>query len=264
MSTAQALAAALLWAASTAPTMAQAVDYHFTGTYNTSQNGVGVALGYTGSFTITDPVLTPVKPAYAADVSAPSIAAVWSGDASFYTGATALHITFANGATLSAPTLDLVVNNTTFSGSGSPYPLGQSVQLYAPGTTATGMTASLICPNGTVDTVCDDSGVEPLFRQGDAADLALQRVSGVYFAFWGAPLSTVAAGVPQLVDTFGIGNGGLGVYSSNELGQPVTTLTSFQQFTAVTSAVPEPANATLMLAGLAALAWRRRSLSAAS
>lgn len=249
----------------TAVTAAEAavVDYSFAGTYNTSYGGTFVSLGYTGSFTIANPAKTLTRPAYAADVNSPSYTGIWDGTSSFYTGAGNLQLTFSNGATLVAPMLGLVVNNTTLSDAGAPYPLGLSVQMYTEGATTTGMTASMVCPDGSTDTACDDSGIDPLHRKGDASDVAAQSVNGVYFAFWGAPLSTDGAGVPELTTTFGASGGGLGVYSTNALGQHVTTLTQFSQLSSVVSAspVPEPNTDTLMLAGLAAAGWcvgRRR------
>jgi hypothetical protein len=253
--TAAALLSAALFAA---PAEAQTTHYSFAGIYNTAQNGSPVTLAYTGSFSIADPVLTATKPAYAADVFSPSYAGIWAGNSSFYTGAGALQLSFANGASLTAPSLGLVVNNTTFSGAGAPYPPGLSVQLYAEGATASGMTASMVCPDGSTDTLCDDSGIDPLYRRGDASDLAVQRITGIYFAFWGAPLSSAAAGVPDLVTAFGASGGGLGIFASNDLGQPTTTLTSFNRLSAVSTApVPEPSTYALMLAGLLGLAgWR--------
>lgn len=237
---------------------AQTTDYSFAGTYNTSFGATPVSLGYTGTFTIANPVQTPTRPAYAADVSSPSYAGIWAGTSSFYTGASNLQITFSNGATLLAPSLSLVVNNTTSTGPGTPYPMGLSVQLYTEGATAFGMTASMVCPNGSTDTVCDDSGVDPLYRKGDASDLAAQSINGVYFAFWGAPLSSDAAGVPELASTFGATGGGLGVYATNNLGQSVTTLTQFSQLSSVTTAspVPEPSAHALLLMGLVTVGWR--------
>lgn len=254
------LAAAALSLVFVTAARAQTVDYSFTGTYNTAFGGSSVSLGYTGTFTITDPVQTSTRPAYAADVNSPSYAGIWAGTSSFYTGASNLQITFSNGATLVAPTLGLVVNNTTFSGAGAPYPLGLSVQMYTEGAATFGMTASMVCPNGSTETVCDDSGIDPMYRKGDASDQAVQRINGVYFAFWGAPLSSDAAGVPELASTFGAAGGGLGVYSTNALGQAVTTLTQFSQLSSVTTAspmpVPEPSAHALLLMGLVTVGWR--------
>lgn len=257
------LAAAALMLSQALSAGAQTIDYRFAGTYNSLQNGSFVSLAYTGTWTITDPAVTALKPAQAADVSLPAYASLWAGSSVFYTGATALQVTFANGATLAAPTLGLVVNNTTLNGPGTPYPMGLSVQLYADAATVTGMRAAKVCADGSVDDACDDSGVDPLYRAGDAADLATQRINGAYLAFWGAPLSSSAAGVPNLAEVFGATGGGLGIYSSNELGQATTTLTSFDQLSAtVTGApllpVPEPSTYALMLCGLAGVAWHTR------
>ncbi len=248
-------AAATLSLMLAASAWAQKVDYSFSGIYNANVNGAGVSMGYTGSFTIVDPLETSVKPAYAADVTAPNIAAVWSGTSRFYTGISDLSITFANGASLSAANLSLVLNNTTYAGPGSPYPMGLSAQLFTQGTSTLGMTASMVCANGTINAACDQSGDDPLYRQGDASDIAVQRLTGVYFAFSGAPLAPADAGVPNLVSAFN--EAGLGVYSVDDQGHPVTTLTSFGQFSSVTSAsaVPEPSTWILMSAGLLALAW---------
>lgn len=245
-----------------APTWAASTEYSFTGTYNTAYAGSYVSLGYIGTFTITDPTPTATRPASAPDVTSPAYRDIWAGDSTFYTGGGNLSITFANGAQVKAAVLDTVVNNTTLSGPGAPYSPGQSVQLYTAGSTSMGMTASKVCPDGSVDSACDDSGIDPLYRKGDASDLAVQHMTGVYFAFYNAPLSTVAAGVPDLATTFGANNGGLGIFAINDLGQHVTTLTQFSQLSSITqaSAVPEPASWVMCLAGLAlgVGTWRRR------
>lgn len=247
---------------SAAPAWAVNTVYSFAGTYSTVFDGTYVSLDYAGSFAITDPTPTALRPASAPNVTAPAYREIWAGDSTFYTGGGHLDITFANGAQVSAAVLDTVVNNTTLSGPGSPYPLGQTVQLYTAGSTSIGMSAGKVCPDGSVDSACDDSGIDPLYRKGDASDLAVQHMTGVYFAFYNAPLSTVSAGVPDLATTFGASNGGLGIFSINAQGQHVTTLTQFSQLTSVTQAtpVPEPASWLMCLAGLAlgAGAWRRR------
>lgn len=254
------LNAAGLLALCSAPALAATTDYSFAGSYNSLYAGTYVSLGYVGTFTIADPTPTATRPSSAPDVTHPAYRDIWAGDSSFYVGAGRLSITFANGAQVTADVLDTVVNNTTFSTGGAPYPLGQSAQLYTRGAAAIGMTAHKVCPDGSIDDACDSSGDDPLYRQGDASDRAVQHMTGVYFAFYGAPLSTVAAGVPDLATTFGASNGGLGIYSVNELGQHVTTLTQFRELSSVTyaSPVPEPAAWMLCLSGLAGLAVRRR------
>lgn len=258
---AKSLSTAALLALCTAPALAASTEYSFAGIYNDIYAGDYVSLGYVGTFTITDPAVTATRPASAPDVTTPNYRDIWAGDSTFYTGSGNLSITFANGAQVTAAVLDTVVNNTTFSGNGAPYSPGQSVQLYTRGSAAIGMTAKMVCPDGSIDAVCDDSGIDPLYRRGDASDLAVQHMTGVYFAFYNAPLSTVAAGVPDLATTFGASRGGLGIYSVNELGQHVTTLTQFSQLSSVTQAapVPEPAAWLLCLAGLAVVAVRRRA-----
>lgn len=260
MTITQSLSTAALLALCAAPALAASTEYSFAGIYNSAYAGNSVSLGYVGTFTITDPAVTDTRPASAPDVTTPAYKDIWAGDSTFYTGGGNLSITFANGAQVTAAVLDTVVNNTTFSAGGAPYPLGQSVQLYTRGSAAVGMTASMVCPDGSIDAVCDDSGIDPLYRRGDASDLAVQHMTGVYFAFYSAPLSTVAAGVPDLATTFGAIHGGLGIYSVNELGQHVTTLTQFSQLSSVTQAtpVPEPAAWLLCLGGLGAGALRRR------
>ncbi|MBB1160717.1 PEP-CTERM sorting domain-containing protein [Aquariibacter albus] len=249
---------------------ADTLDYSFAGSYNTVVEGQYVQLGYTGSFTVADPAVTSVRPASAPDPASPAYAGIWAGTSTFYTGAGQLSLQFANGATLSADTLELVVNNTTLSESGAPYPLGLSVQLYPRDLLLTGMVANKICPDGSTDDACDDyadaNDVDPLFRKGDAADRAAQRITGVYFAFYDAPLSSVAAGVPNLATAFG--GSGLGVYSVDELGRNTTTLTSFSGIayqlkasgSGPVTAVPEPGTLWLCAAGLALLALQRRGM----
>jgi hypothetical protein len=252
-----ALAAALTAAASGAA-VADTIQYDFTGTYHTAWQYQPVSLGYTGSFTIADPSVTSVRPLQAPDPVALRTAGVWDGTSLFYNGAGNLQVTFANGAKLTATSLDLVVNNTTLSDAGSPYPDGLSVQLYPRSAMVfTPMTAGKVCPDGTVDDVCDDSGDDPLYRSNDAADMASRRIRGLWFAFYAAPLPSPAAGVPDLANSFG--GAGLGLHSVNDLGQNTSTLTqsSFTSqilaVTPVTPAVPEPGAWLLSLAGLAML-----------
>jgi len=263
---AQAALAATFLCASAASTSAGATSttYSFTGTYYTSVNSDVVTLGYTGSFLVTDPVLTSVKPDYAPDVTQPNFQAVWTGTSDFYDGATQLLITFSNGATVTSPVLDMVVNNTTFAGMGSPYPPGLSVQIFTRNAAAFGMTASKVCANGTINAVCDASGDDPLYTQGDASDQAVQRLKGVYFAFSMAPLSSTAAGAPSLVGTFG--EKGLGVFSVTDQGEALTTLTSFSTLSAATTTatVPEPdtwAMGALGALSMSLLGLRRRARS---
>jgi hypothetical protein len=259
-------AAALLSFAATAA-LADTVDYSFTGSYYTSwgiEPVAPVALDYTGSFTVTNPAATAVRPPYAPDPASPGLVGIWAGTSVFYTGATNLSITFSNGATVSATGLDIVVNNTTVSNGGAPYSLGLSAQLYTRGAVAMGMTAELVCDDGSVDDACktyaDDNGVDPLYRKGDATDLSVQAMTGVYFAFYNAPLSSVAAGVPNFADSFGAASGGLGIYSVNSQGQNTTTLTVFNTLSSFTtaSAVPEPGSWLLFGLGLAALGLLRQ------
>jgi hypothetical protein len=123
------LALATLLALGTTSGWADTTDYTFSGLYNTFWDGSFVVLPYTGSFAISGATATPDRPAMAPDVTLPAYAGIWAGSSEFYNGARHLQITFANGATVAADVLDVVVNNTSFQGDGSPYPLGLSVQV---------------------------------------------------------------------------------------------------------------------------------------
>jgi hypothetical protein len=251
-------AAALSLALISPVAWSEVTEYAFTGIYNSSYGGVPVSLGYSGSFTITDPLVTDIRPPLAPDMSSPVYDGIWAGTSTFYTGAANLSITFANTATATSASMGLVVNNTTFSGSGAPYSPGLSVQLYPVSTVFSGMSAGQVCPDGSLDEACDDTGDDPVYEAGDAADLAFREMTGLYFAFYNAPLSTVAAGVPRLDLSFGAASGGLGVFSVNGLGQNVTTLTQLQSLTATVSPspVPEPAGWALLAAGLSVVLLR--------
>lgn len=231
--------------------------YQFAGSYNTVISGRYVSLPYSGSFSISDPALTPIRPPEAADVGSGAYTGIWAGNSSFYSGAGALSLSFANSASASAAGLGLVVNNTTLAGPGSPYPLGLSVQMYPVDLQLRGMSVGMVCPDGSTDEACDASGEDPIYQSGDEADQAVRQITGLYFAFWHAPLSTVEAGVPNLASSFGPTQGGLGVRSINSLGQSVTTLTQFSQLdaTVISSPVPESSSHVLLLLGLAGLAW---------
>ena len=249
------LAFATLLALGTTSGWADTTDYTFSGRYNTFWDGSFVVLPYTGSFAISGATATPDRPAMAPDVTLPAYAGIWAGSSEFYNGARHLQITFASGATVAADVLDVVVNNTSFQGDGSPYPLGLSVQVYTRGAVALGMAATQVCPDGSIDDDCDSSGDDPLYREGDASDLAVQHMTGVYFAFWGAPGVPAGSGVPDLAGTFGAANGGLGIFAINALGQPTTTLTQFNSLDGITtlSPVPEPGTWQLALLGIAGL-----------
>lgn len=243
------------------PAYADTVEYSFSGTYATVFAGAFVSLDYSGTFSVVDPTMTAVRPPYAADVSSPALAEIWEGVSTYYTGAGNLNITFANGATVTSDVLALVVNNTTVSNAGSPYPLGQSVQLYSRGAAAFGMTATKVCADGSIDDICDASGDDPVYERGDASEATVLHMTGIYFAFYGAPLREVNDGVPELAGTFGATGGGLGIFSVNELGQNVTTLTQFREMSSVTSVttVPEPRTWLLCVSGLGLTLLRRRT-----
>jgi hypothetical protein len=229
------------------PVLAASTQYSFSGLYNAA----GGSQLYTGVFSITDPVQTSVRPGYAADVTQPNIAAVWSGTSDFYTGGTDLQITFASGAVITSASFDIVVDNTRFAGTGSPYSPGLSVQMYAPHLSIAAPTHS-VCATPTGVCGPDD---DPLYQ--DATQAAVMATTGLYFAFYDAPLST-SPGVPVLDQAFPLGHGGLGVFSVVN-GMNVSTLTSFNSFTSTTSAVPEPGTACLLLPGLLGIVWVRRS-----
>lgn len=220
--------------------------YSFSGQYYVA----GSAQNYTGSFSIMDPQLTNTRPWMAPDLNTPTFQAVWQGTSVYYTGGMNLDIQFASGSHLTAADFEIVVNNTTFQGSGSPYPAGLSVQLY-PGATSVSAPTQNVCatPTGT----CGEDD-DPLYHDGTQA--AIMAIDSVYFAFYQAPLQSTP-GMPNLVDSFGL-NGGLGIRSG-----PSTTLTQFKSFSAVVNAVspvPEPQQNILWLSGLAlmgAMAFRR-------
>jgi hypothetical protein len=228
--------------AASTPVMADTTLYSFSGLYSIA----GGTQAYTGVFSIVDPALTPDRPPQAPDMTQPNMAAVWAGSSDFYTGGADVQITFASGTRLTASQFGIVVNNTTFSGQGSPYPLGLSVQLYPSGINLTAPTGD-VCATPTGACGPDD---DPLYH--DATQAAIMTTTGIYFAFYSAPAST-APGMPNLVSAFSLGNGGLGVYSVQN-GLSTTTLTSFNGFTSAVTSVPEPASGWLLAAGLACIA----------
>jgi hypothetical protein len=195
------------------PAFAASTQYSFSGLYNSA----GGSQAYTGVFSITDPVQTAVQPANAADVTQPNIAAVWSGTSDFFTGGADLQITFASGTVIKASTLDIVVNQTTFAGSGSPYPPGMSVQLFASAIAITAPTHS-VCATQTGVCGPDD---DPLYQ--DATQASVMATTGLYFAFYSAPLSATP-GVPILDQAFKLGSGeatpGAGPWSPVRLQTP--------------------------------------------
>lgn len=219
---------------SSVPVIASTTTYDFSGVYNVA----GGSQAYNGKFSIVDPIETSIRPAYAADVTSPSYASIWSGTSKFYTGGIDLDITFASGAKVTASTFDIVVNNTTFQGNGAPYPQGLSVQLYPSTTSVIAPTVS-VCDTPTG--VCGEDD-DPLYE--DATQAAIMATTGVYFAFYNAP-NEVSAGVPDLT-LFGL-NAGLGIFSTNALGQPTTTLTSFNSISATVTESPVPVPAAWML-----------------
>lgn len=224
------------------PVLANTTTYSFSGIYNIA----GGSQSYTGSFSIVDPVETSIKPFMAADITAPAYSSIWSGTSKFYTGGIDLNITFASGAQVTAASFDTVVNNTTFQGSGSPYPLGLSVQIY-PSTTAIIPPSADVCATPTG--VCGEDD-DPLYH--DETETAIMAITGVYFAFYNAP-DLVSDGVPDLASSFGL-NGGLGIFTV-EKGFPTTTLTSLNSLTSIVtespvSTVPLPAAWIMMATGL--------------
>lgn len=235
------LAAAVLCAASL-PALANTTTYSFAGIYNAA----GGSQTYQGSFALVDPVQTAVRPANAPDMTLPQFAAIWAGSSDFYTGGANLSITFASGAQVTAQQLDIVVNNTTFKGDGSPYSLGLTVQLYPSALSITAPTGN-ICATPTGVCGPDD---DPLYH--DATEAAIMAMSGVYFAFYDAPLAP--PGVPNLATSFGAARAGLGIFSTVN-GLATTTLTGFTSFTATVtpSPVPEPGQGVLLATGLLAL-----------
>jgi len=229
---------------------ADSTQYNFSGLYNIA----GGTQAYTGVLSIADPMPTTVRPPWAADVTQPYIAAVWSGTSRFYTGGSGLTITFASGTLITAPLIDIVVNNTAFSGQGAPYPMGLSVQLYPTAFSVVAPTTT-ICATPTGVCGPDD---DPLYQ--DATQTALMATTGIYFAFYNAPQG-FAIGVPNLVTSFPQGDGGLGLLSVQN-GLNSTALTSFNAFSSVTTPstapVPEPATALLLVAGAAGLIAKRK------
>lgn len=234
---------------------AQTADqaYSFTGTYWMTS---GQSQAYSGSFSIVGATETDVRPPLAADV-AHYPPGTWAGESRYYTGAVDLTLTFASGTTISASTLDIVVNDTTLQGPGSPYPLGLSVQIYATDLRVQAPSHE-VCDTPTGVCGPDD---DPLYH--DANQAALMGTEVVYFAGWGQPNASVQ-GVPVLTDYFfpspygTSSSAGMGFHAG-----PTTLLTQFKTFesTPLTSPVPEPASASLWLGGLAMLlagGWRRR------
>lgn len=241
------LTVSTLLLASVENALASTTTYAFSGNYYVA----GGAQSYQGRFSIVEPQLSSQRPWMAPDLNTPTFQAVWQGTSVYYTGGVNLDIQFASGSHLTASNFDIVVNNTTYQGAGSPYPLGLSVQLYPSATSISAPTQN-ICATPTGACGEDD---DPLYH--DSTQAAIMAIDSVYFAFYQAPLQSTP-GMPNLVDNFGL-NGGLGIRSG-----PSTTLTQFSSFSATTtvSPVPEPAQAMLWLAGLwwmALLAFKRSS-----
>ncbi len=210
--------------------------YSFAGIYNVA----GGAQTYNGTFSIIDPQLTSSRPWMAPDLSSPLFQSVWQGTSVYYTGGVNLDIQFASGTHVTASEFEIVVNNTTFQGSGSPYPEGLSVQLY-PSILAISAPTQNVCATPTGSCGEDD---DPLYH--DSTQAAVMATDGVYFAFYQSPLQS-SPGMPNLVDNFGL-NGGLGIRSG-----PTTTLTQFTAFSysmSANSPVPEAQQHALWLAGL--------------
>ncbi len=223
------------------PAVADITNYSFSGVYNVA----GGSQTYTGSFTTVDPALTSVRPASAPDVTLPQFASIWSGTSNFFTGGIDLDITFASGTKITASSFDIVVNNTTFQGEGSPYPMGLSVQLY-PSEISIAAPTSDVCATPTG--VCGEDD-DPLYH--DATQAAIMTISNVYFAFYNGPDGDSHV-MPNLADTFGAANGGLGIITPNSYGFTTTQLTQLTSLssTVTASPVPVPAAWLLMASGL--------------
>jgi len=230
--------------------LADTTTYTFDGVYYIS----GGSQAYSGSFSIVDPLPGAPRPAWAPDVTHEAYAPIWAGTSEFYTGGRDLLITFASGTTVAAADIGIVVNNTTFQGTGSPYPEGLSVQLYPSMPTITPPTGD-VC--ATVSGVCGEDD-DPLYH--DDTQASILQITGTYFAFYNAPL----ASTPGMPDLRQFGGSGLGVVAG-----PTTTLTNFSNLNATTSvtlvppipAVPEPSTWALLLAGLAVMGARARKAS---
>lgn len=226
--------------------MADTTVYSFSGRYYTA---AGAAQTYTGTFSITDPAPSTYRPMEVPDAANVYPSTVWQGTSDLFTGAVDLQITFASGTVISASQMDIVVNNTTYQGAGSPYPEGLSVQMYPRGGIQVAAPTANVC--ATPDGVCGEDD-DPLYH--DANQSALMATDAIYFAFYGAPQAQFS-GVPVLTDFFGPNQGGLGMRSG-----PTTTLTSFTSFDSQTtvSPVPEPGTLALFTAGLLGVGWLRR------
>lgn len=244
---------ALLLGALQPAARADTVSYQFAGRYF---GAAGTAQDFTGSFSISDPMAAS-RPFEAPD-PAWYAASTWVGSSSFFSGAGDLVVDFASGTRLSSSTLAIVVNNTSFQGSGAPYPQGLSVQLYAQDLTVQAPTRK-VCATPTGACGEDD---DPLYRDANQARLML--TDGLYLAFYGAPQASYTTGVPLLTDYFGPSTSGLGLRSG-----PSTQLVGLSALSATVtasplqpdpvSAVPEPSSAALLMAGGLALLLGARS-----